>query len=570
MRVLPRSRVLVGSVLAAGLVFLASCATTSGPQQFRTPFLPPAVAKAAVVQQPIAEAPPEVAFLYANELPSSGVSFPSVSLPILARPSDAEFLIKRADVRYAAGKKALQDGRLDDARNEFNAAIEILLTAPEEAPEHARLELRLQELVDAISRYDADELGSGELEQVAHDTRPLDEILDLTFPVDPSLRNKIRAQIQATASQLPLEESDAVISYVNYFTSTRGKNTLVTGIRRSGRYKAMIERVLAEEGLPQELIFLAQAESGFTPHAVSNKLCVGVWQFLRSRGEEYGLEVTSFTDARMDPERATRAAARHLHDLYTHLGDWYLAMAAYDCGPLCIDNAVARTGYADFWALRRLNVLPKETANYVPAILAMIIVAKNAKDYGLEDIELDQPLEYDTVELEAATHLELAAAAVDRPVSELRDLNPALLKPIAPAGYRLHVPKGTLDQLNAAFAVVPASHRDSWRIHRVETGDTVASLAKRYASSPDLIRSANHDEIPEPGQFAAIPVAYAPARTPVKRTPVSSAKSKVPSKPAFAKPVQKVAVQKKPVAHKPATVAQKVASKSTPHHTPGA
>ena len=131
---------------------------------------------------------------------------------------------------------------------------------------------------------------------------------------------------------------------------------------------------------------------------------------------------------------------------------------------------MARTGYADFWELRRLNVLPKETANYVPAILAMIIVAKNAKDYGLEDIELDPPLEYDTVELEAATHLELAAAAVDRPVSELRELNPALLKPIAPAGYRLHVPKGTVDQLNAAFAVVPASHRDSWRVHRVETG----------------------------------------------------------------------------------------------------
>jgi membrane-bound lytic murein transglycosylase D len=252
------------------------------------------------------------------------------------------------------------------------------------------------------------------------------------------------------------------------------------------------------------------------------------------------------------------------------LGDWYLAMAAYNCGPLCIDNAVARTGYADFWALRRLNVLPKETANYVPAILAMIIVAKNAKDYGLDDIVLDQPLEYDTVELEAATQLELAAAAVDRPLSELRDLNPALLKSLAPAGYRLHVPKGTLDQLNAAFAVVPASRRDSWRVHRVEFGDTAASLAKRYAASADLVRSANHDEIPEPGQFAAIPVAYAPPRTPVKRAPVSSAKSRVPAKPVFTKPVQKVAVQKKPVARKPATVAQKVASKSSPHHTPGA
>jgi membrane-bound lytic murein transglycosylase D len=404
-------------------------------------------------------------------------------------------------------------------------------------------------------------LGGGQpLDQIAHDTRPLDEILDLTFPVDPSLRNKVRAQIQAMTSQLPLEETDAVISAINYFSSNRGKKTLAFGIRRSGRYKAMIERVLAEEGIPQELIFLAQAESGFTPHAVSNKLCVGLWQFAKFRGQEYGLEVSASVDDRMDPEKATRAAARHLHDLYTHLGDWYLAMAAYDCGPLCIDQRVARTGYADFWQLRRLNVLPKETANYVPAILAMIIVAKNAKDYGLEDIEFDQPLEYDTVALESATHLELAAAAVDRSVGELRDLNPALLKSVAPAGYQLHVPKGTVDQLNAAFGAVPASRRDSWRVHRVESGDTLASLAKRYSAPVDLIRSANHSELPEPGQFAAIPVGYTPARPPAKRTP--------------AKPVQKTVAQKKPAARRTTTtvahVAQKSVSKSAPHHVPGA
>jgi membrane-bound lytic murein transglycosylase D len=517
--------------------------------------LPPALAPA-VVQQPIADAPPpEVAYLYANELPSL-----NSTLPNYPRPSDAEFLIKRADGRYLAGKKALLDGRIGDARNEFNAAIEILLTAPEDAPEHARIEQRLQELVDSISRYDADDLGAGEAsEQVAHDARPLDEILDLTFPVDPSLRNKVRAQIAATTSQLPLEESDAVISFINYFSSTRGKKILSAGIRRSGRYKAMIEKVLAEEGLPQELIFLAQAESGFAPRALSNKLCVGLWQFLKSRGQEYGLEVTSVTDDRMDPERATRAAARHLHDLYTHLGDWYLAMAAYDCGPLCIDRAVARTGYADFWSLRRLNVLPKETANYVPAILAMIIVAKNAKDYGLEDIELDKPLEYDSVDLESPTQIDLVATALDRSVSELKDINPALLRPIAPAGYRLHVPKGTVDQLQTALAAIPASRRDSWRIHRVETGDTIASLAKRYGTSVELIRSANHEELPEPGLYAAIPVAYvAPrtsARTLARRTTVTAKRSTTP---------------KKAVARKPAAVAQRVSAKPAPHRAPGA
>ena len=106
----------------------------------------------------------------------------------------------------------------------------------------------------------------------------------------------------------------------------------------------------------------------------------------------------------MDPELATRAAARHLHDLYNHFGDWNLAMAAYNCGPGCVDHAIQRTGFADFWQLRRLNVLPKETANYVPAILAMTIIGKNAKDYGLDDLDMEQPLEYDTIELESPTH----------------------------------------------------------------------------------------------------------------------------------------------------------------------
>ena len=256
------------------------------------------------------------------------------------------------------------------------------------------------------------------------------------------------------------------------------------------------------------MIFLAQAESGFLPQAVSNKLCVGLWQFAKFRGKEYGLEQTVSTDDRMDPEKATRAAARHLRDLYTHFGDWYLAMAAYDCGPACIDRAILRTGYADFWELRRLNVLPLETANYVPAILAMIVVAKNAQDYGLGSIEYDRPLEYETLELQSPTHLALAAAAVDRPVSELKELNPALIRLVAPSGYSIHLPKGSLAQFQLALDAVPAAKRDSWRVHRVEPGDTFASLAKRYNTTPAVLQAANRDETPEPGAFAAIPVSY--------------------------------------------------------------
>jgi len=416
-----------------------------------------------------------------------------------------------------------------------------LFNAPENLTGRASVERRLEELVDAIYRIDQDQLGSSAPEeQVSYEKAPLDDILDMTFPTDPSLRGKVREQVRMTVSQLPLEERDAVISFINFFSSTKGRRILLGGMQRSGRYKAMIERVLAEEGLPEELIFLAQAESGFLPRAVSNKLCMGIWQFAKFRGNEYGLKQTPATDDRMDPEKATRAAARHLHDLYEHFGDWYLAMAAYNCGPGCVDAAVMRTGYADFWELRRRNALPKETANYVPAILAMVIMSKNAAEYGVGDIDFEPAVTYDSLELQTPTHIGLVAAALDRSVSELKELNPSLIKSVTPARFTLRVPKGQLPQLEAALKVIPADRRDSWRVHRVEPGDTFAGVAKRYGTAADVLSSANHDQLPETGLFAAVPVAYPGDRAPV----VAKAKVKTPPRKAAAASSRKSAAKR--------------------------
>jgi membrane-bound lytic murein transglycosylase D len=253
----------------------------------------------------------------------------------------------------------------------------------------------------------------------------------------------------------------------------------------------MVQRILDEEGVPQELLHLAQAESGFIPRAVSRKAAGGMWQFLTWRGNQYGLLQTRFTDDRMDPEKATRAAARHLHDLYTEFGDWYLAIAAYNCGPGVVEKAVERTGYADFWELRARGVLPAETTNYVPIILAMTIMEKNAAEYGLEGIVLDPPLEYDTIETTAPTSLTLLADILDTAPAQLAALNPAILKGTAPERFPIHVPKGSGNQLVAALQLIPTEHHDSWRVHRVNAGETLAEIGRRFGSTPNAIVAAN-------------------------------------------------------------------------------
>ncbi|HYV64472.1 MAG TPA: transglycosylase SLT domain-containing protein [Bryobacteraceae bacterium] len=551
---------------------LTGCAATNQaaqPQRYQRFFLPPQRAQAQ--DQPVQAAfadPPRLG-LYANEYPALPVK--TTQIP---RLSDTEFVIQNANDHFTAGKRALQRGLPEEARQEFNRAVETLLSAPENLPDRAGLQRRLEELVDAIYRIDQDQLGSSAPEdQVSYDKAPLDDILEMTFPTDPSLRGKVREQVRMTVSQLPLDESDAVVSFINFFSSTRGRRILLGGMQRSGRYKAMIERILAEEGLPAELIFLAQAESGFQPRAVSNKACVGVWQFAKFRGKEYGLNQTSATDDRMDPEKATRAAARHLHDLYEHFGDWYLAMAAYNCGPGCVDSAVMRTGYADFWELRRRNALPLQTANYVPAILAMVIMSKNAEEYGLQNVDFEPAVAYDSLELQTPTHIGLVAAALDRSLSELKELNPSLIRSVTPAGFTLRVPKGTVPQLEAALQVIPADRRDSWRVHRVEPGDTFAGVAKRYGTTTDLLSAANHDQLPETGMFAAVPVAYPGDRVPVAKGTVRAGGKTASRKTASTKAPVKKAVNantaRKPSA-KPSSTAAGKAVRTTAKRTSGA
>ena len=504
------SAALAGFTCSIGLMF-TGCAAKQ-PQAFRLSFLPSTPA----TFEPTFEAPPQaVTNLYANDSPD----LVQRALAAAAHTPEVDTRVAKAREHLEAGKRFYQLDNLDAARREFDAALDVLLSAPESLPNRPRLENELDQIADTIYRYDLEGLGAAASEQpaVVYDKSPLDSILDMTFPTDPNLRPKVKEEIEATVSQLPLQENDAVLSYIHYFSTDRGRKVLINGLRRSGRYRPLVHRILDDEGVPQELIYLAQAESGFLPRARSYKQAVGMWQFVQFRGRQYGLLQSAGTDDRLDPEKATRAAAKHLHDLYAMFGDWYLAMAAYNCGPGCVQRAVERTGYADFWELRRLNALPKETANYVPIILAVTIMAKNPKDYDLENLDADLPVEYDTVELESPTSLALIADAADRPVYDLQDLNPALLRPVGPAGYQMRIPKGTLPAVMSALDMVPPNHRADWRLHRVAAGETLADIAHHYSTAVAALTAANDHSganAPVPGNLLVIPAVSRAPRAP--------------------------------------------------------
>jgi len=472
--------------------------------------------------QPVLPDVPPGANLSAS-LPTSPV-LPYVS-PALPRWTAGDSMIQQAEHSFDAARRLYQAEDFAGARRIFDEAIDQMIQASDLDPaDRQDYERRLEAMVETVHRLDVAGMGINITGADGHyEKAPFEDILQMTFPVDPRLKNRVREQVASTVSQLPLTVNDTVLGYINFF-SNRGRGTIAVATQRSGRYRQMIQRVLDEEGVPKELIHLAQAESGFMPRAMSRMAAGGMWQFISMRGQEYGLARNRYIDERMDPEKATRAAARHLHDLYNEFGDWYLAIAAYNCGPMVVENAVERTGFADFWELRSRGVLPAETTNYVPIILAMTIIEKNAAEYGLNDIQMDAPLEYDTVDLPTATNLALVSDVIETPLPQLTELNPAVLNGVAPQGYALHVPKGAGAQLSSGLELVPVERRDAWRMHRVDAGETLASIGRRFGVTPAGIMAANNLTAPDApeGDRLLIPAATRP-EAPARRLTASTA-----------------------------------------------
>ena len=436
---------------------------------------------------------------------------PLISLAPRA-PGGIPYLIEKVKERFAAGEANYKAGHLAAARRDFDDAVDWMLESGYDPNSDPKLSELFHQVTDTIYAFELQAFRAGDgFSEAAAVPAPIDEVAEMTFPVDPKLRERAEEAAKSVSHDLPLTVNDVVASYLNFFQTPRGRAIVETGLRRKGKYDDMIARVLREEGVPQDLIYLAQAESAFQPLALSRAGARGIWQFVQWRGNEYGLKRTWWVDERMDPEKATRAAAQHLRDLYGLFGDWYLAIAAYNCGPGNVQKGVERTGYADFWELYKRNVLPRETKNYVPIILALTLIAKDAAHYGIS-VDPEQEVETDAVKPGRAIDLRLVAETIDVDVATLRTLNPSLLRMATPddSGFVLHLPKGTAGTFSAEIADIPADKWVSWRRHRVESGETLTSIAKKYRVTPGAIAAANDLEAGtgvEAGEKLIIPAA---------------------------------------------------------------
>jgi membrane-bound lytic murein transglycosylase D len=506
----PASRMMAGVAVLA--LSLTGCTPTDSPESM-----------AALPKQ--AFAPAMAAIDPVQPAQAASQVRPAPTPPPVVTPTLEEqrvrVLITQVEAAYARGSADYQKGMLAEAKEEFDRAVDLMLSSGIDIKSNAELEDEFDKIVDQVNALEMDALKQGNGFVPKEETTPSEAASDITFTSDPNLVAKATADLATTKSDLPLVVNDYVATYINFFANTqKGHNTLLHSFERSGHYKAMIQRVLAEEGVPQDLIYLAVAESGFNPKAIDRKSKAGgMWQFMP--GPYYGLTRNAYVDERFDPEKSTRAYARYMKFIYGELGDWYLAMAAYDHGAGNIQHEVAKTGYADFWELYRRGELPKETANYVPEILAAIIIANNPKQYGFDDVTLDPPVLTDTVTVNYSIDLRLVSDLVGAPVDEIEALNPSLLRMDTPpdASFDLHLPAGTATLFDQRVALIPEARRNSWRYHTVVSGDTLASVAEEYRVTASALAQANQltagDSI---ASVEALAVPVPPSAEPSTRT----------------------------------------------------
>ncbi len=446
------------------------------------------------------------------------------SIPNEVEKSDAQVanVISRAEDHFRKGKLNLEDNKREQARDEFDKAVDSILESGLDVRASQRLQTFYLELVEKIYREEVP-LGRTPVqtnisELVAQNNSatapapqraeppqigfreqkfepsPLDELSKLVLT--PEEQNVSDADVLALEQakqnvNFAFTINPLIQQYINYYQG-RGRSTMESGLRRSGQFMKMARQIFKEEGVPVDITWLGQVESAWRPKAVSWAAASGLWQFVPGTGRQFGLKQTAWIDERNSYEQATRASAKYLKSLATRYnGNWELAMAAYNTGAGNVDRGIARAGTANFWAI--YPYIYQETRNYVPNILATILIAKNPEKYGFKGIRPDAPIGYDVVQVSNSTSLQLIAEATDTSVDYVRSLNPELRRDVTPRGeaYNVRVPGGKGKQFFAILKRIPAERRDSARVISVAPGEDLQAVANRTGVSVSQLQAMN-------------------------------------------------------------------------------
>jgi membrane-bound lytic murein transglycosylase D len=364
------------------------------------------------------------------------------------KQSQIRDIIKEAERHYQAGQEAYAEGEYDRARREFDLAVDTVLIASIDVRSDDNLRVYYRELIEKINRYQilAMEQKDGGFNEQRYEPSPLDKIASLSeadleeVATETDVATNVRYNFGFT-------QGHPINQFISYFTRGRGRVTMEAGLQRSVRYRHMAERIFKEEGIPTDLIWLAQVESNWNPYAFSSAAAKGIWQFIPSTGVRFGLAQNYWVDERSNPEKSTRAAAKYLKWLSgRYKGDWMLALAAYNTGEGNIDSAIARSGSRDFWRIHRGGYIANETRNYVPAILAVVTIAKNPKKYGF-DLPPTYPYKYETRTIASQTDLRPLAKKLKISYGSLLELNPELQRGVTPPGkHTIRIPASLVEK----------------------------------------------------------------------------------------------------------------------------
>jgi membrane-bound lytic murein transglycosylase D len=408
-------------------------------------------------------------------------------------------LIATSDGHFKAGQKELEQGHVEAAKAEFNLAIEVLLASSYGGRTEPRIRDHFDRLVDRISTYEVRALSTGDgFTEKKYEPASIDELLAVsdTFGTPKATASlKDAAQSDSANHDILIPLNQRVLSYIELFQG-RLHDFIEQGMRRGSKYLPMIQNVFRAEGLPLDLAYVPLVESAFKPNALSRVKAKGVWQFMTGTAIENGLRRDWYIDERSDPEKATVAAAKYLRTLSKIFGgDWHLALASYNGGPGRLQRAIKSNRLDSFWTLAdKPRALPRETREYVPMILAAIVIARNPAQYGF-DFETEPVTEFDKVTLPRPVDLRRVAEWTDTSIDDIQALNPELRRwttPVKDTQYSLKVPAGTADVVLSRLGDTASADLASLKFYTVKRGDTLPLIAKKLRVGKADLAEANY------------------------------------------------------------------------------